>query len=122
MEFLANENFPKPSIQILRSAGFSVESISETRPGISDTQVIEVAVRKNLTIITFDKDYGEIIFKQSISKPPAVIFFRFKGNNPLHAGEKLLDLLQQQSFEFSGKFTVIEKESVRQRLYQSKLK
>jgi len=87
MEFLANENFPKPSIDILRNAGYTVESISETNPGISDIKVIDLAIRKRLTIITFDKDYGEIIFKHAIAKPPEVIFFRFKGSNPHYAGK-----------------------------------
>ncbi len=36
MIFLANENFPFPSIQILRDTGFNVESIGEKYSGISD--------------------------------------------------------------------------------------
>ena len=63
MNFLANENFPRPSTIILRENGLSVKSIQEDFPGISDEEVIEIASKSNLIILTFDSDYGEIIFK-----------------------------------------------------------
>ncbi|MFN4285668.1 MAG: DUF5615 family PIN-like protein [Lacibacter sp.] len=39
--FLANENFPRPSILLLRENGIVVESIQEQLPGISDEDVIK---------------------------------------------------------------------------------
>ena len=61
--FLANENFPRPSIIILREKGFSISSVQEEFQGISDEEVIKIAVEKKLIILTFDRDYGELIFK-----------------------------------------------------------
>ena len=43
MRFLANENFPFPSIKILKEAGYHVTSVSELYPGISDFDVIDRA-------------------------------------------------------------------------------
>ncbi|MBS1506590.1 MAG: DUF5615 family PIN-like protein [Bacteroidetes bacterium] len=43
MQFLANENFPFPSIDLLRKAGYSISSVAESFPGISDREVIEKA-------------------------------------------------------------------------------
>jgi hypothetical protein len=34
--FLANENFPRPSIILLRNRGFNVKSVQEEFPGIPD--------------------------------------------------------------------------------------
>ena len=76
--FLANENFPKPSITILRDSGLNVQSIQEDSPGISDEEVINIASERNLIILTFDRDYGELIFKHSRNAPPAVVYFREK--------------------------------------------
>ena len=56
--FLANENFPKPSIYLLREKGVSVRSISEEMPGISDENVSSIAKFEGIIILTFDKDYG----------------------------------------------------------------
>jgi predicted nuclease of predicted toxin-antitoxin system len=80
--FLANENFPRPSTQLLRANGFSVKSIQEECSGISDEAVIEMAVASNLIILTFDSDYGELIFKYAKTNPPSVVFFREKGQHP----------------------------------------
>ncbi len=49
--------------------------------------------------------------------PPAVIFFRFKGENPEIGGQLLIDLIESKNLKVENKFTVIEKESVRQRTY-----
>ena len=116
MKFLANENFPFPSIKLLRQAGHDVTSISELYPGISDFEVVEKAKIEKSIILTFDKDYGEIIFKLNIERPPAVVFFRFKGENPKIAGKMLVGLLELK-LNLSNTFTVIEKESLRQRTY-----
>jgi len=117
MRFLANENFPFPSIKMLRQAGYVISSVSELYSGIPDTDVISKAKHEGLIILTFDKDYGEIIYKHGLNNPPAVIFFRFKGENPEAAGNLLLDLLIKGEMEFERKFTVIEKENIRQRIY-----
>ena len=115
--FLANENFPKPSVIILRNHGFIVKFISEDSPGISDNEVIELANKLSYIILTFDKDYGELIFRHSKEAPPAVIFFREKGNNPNFPGELLVSLLKSSSIEFSNAFSVIETNNIRQRFY-----
>lgn len=102
MRFLANENIPLPSIVLLRKAGFSVSSVSELYPGISDHKVILKANSSNLTILTLDKDYGEIIFKQGLANPPSVVFFRFKGENPMTVGNLLIDLILNRKLEFEN--------------------
>ena len=118
MIFLANENFPFPSVLILRQAGCRILSVSELFPGISDEEVIDKARANNSVILTFDKDYGEIIFKHARQNPPAVIFFRFKGENPEAAGQLLIDILEIREMECDKKFTVIEREGIRQRIYK----
>lgn len=59
--FLANENFPYPSIRLLRQKGAKVISIQEISAGIDDRDVIRKALALNLIILTFDKDYDELI-------------------------------------------------------------
>jgi predicted nuclease of predicted toxin-antitoxin system len=116
--FLANENFPNPSIEYLRINGHNVKSIQEEMPAISDEQVIEIAQSQKLIILTFDSDYGELIFKYALENPPSVIYFRDKGDNPEFAGLFLNDLLKQAKINFSSTFTVIEERNIRQRFYR----
>ncbi len=56
--FLANENFPRPSILLLRESEIIVESIQEELAGIADEQFLQIAKDHNYIILTFDKDYG----------------------------------------------------------------
>ncbi|MCI0751824.1 MAG: DUF5615 family PIN-like protein [Flammeovirgaceae bacterium] len=72
MKFIANENFPSPSVNIIREAGYKVIHFAESSPGISDHQVIEQAKKSESIILTFDKDYGEIIFKHSVANSAPV--------------------------------------------------
>ena len=116
MHFLANENFPLPGIKLLRELGYSVYSIAEESKSISDEDVIRIAVDKNLIILTFDKDYGEIIFRYSYQHPPAVVYFKSKGTSPFDAAKTLLFQISK-GMEFSNSFTIVDKENIRQRKY-----
>ncbi|CAN5878571.1 hypothetical protein BH11BAC7_BH11BAC7_28590 [soil metagenome] len=117
MKFLANENFPFPSTRLLRDAGIEIKSISENFPGIADKTVIDIARKEESIILTFDKDYGEIIFRFGEQNPPSVIYFRYKGKNPEFAGEFILKLLHENKMQFENTFTVIEESNIRQRQY-----
>ena len=118
MTFLANENFPRPSTIILRENGYTVKSIQEDFPGISDEEVIKIALKSNLIILTFDSDYGEIIFKYSKEIPPSVVFFREKGIKPEFAALSVVNLLVNTDIIITGAFTVIEEKNIRQRFYK----
>lgn len=65
MKLLANENFPIKSILYLRSKGFDIVSIGFDNPGISDEVVMNIAIDQDRMILTFDRDYGELIFKHN---------------------------------------------------------
>jgi predicted nuclease of predicted toxin-antitoxin system len=115
--FLANENFPKPSITLLREKGFHVVSIQEKSAGISDEAVLKEAIDQDLIILTFDRDYGELIFRYAQTNPPGVIYFRHKGSDPLFAGQLMIKLLEEKQLSFQKTFTVIEEKNIRQRFY-----
>lgn len=100
--------------------GHTVLLITNTNPGCSDKEVIEKALKENSIILTFDRDYGEIIFKYGIANPPAVVYFRFKGNNPEFAGKMLDEIINAKMYILENTFTVIEENNIRQRVYISK--
>lgn len=115
MKALANENFPAPSTRLLRNAGWDVKSIKEEMPAISDEGVLRVAVAEERIILTFDRDYGELLFRYRHHPPPAVVYFRNKGDAPESAGRMLLEIIQRQQILLEGYFTVLEESGVRQR-------
>ncbi len=115
MRFLANENFPYPSIRLLRERGYEVISIGETQGGIADPQVLAFAVAEGLVILTFDRDYGELLFRYRLTPPPAVVYFRNKGTLPTDAAHLLFGLLDNPAIQLMSHFTVVDEQSIRQR-------
>jgi predicted nuclease of predicted toxin-antitoxin system len=115
MKFLANENIPRLSIILLRNNDFDINAISEISPGISDQKVLSIGEDENRIIITFDRDYGELIFQKKLEFSAGLIYLRFIPQTPLEPGELLLKILRNNDLSFNGKFTIIDKDKIRQR-------
>ena len=113
--FLANENIPLATVFRLRREGFDVASISLDAPSITDAEVMQIASDENRTIITFDRDYGELIYKYGFRPPAGVIYLRMQNYQPEEPAELLLKLLNNPDLKFDGFFTVADEKSVRQR-------
>lgn len=69
---LADENFPAPSIVWLRNRGFDVLSIRDSYPSLDDVSILALAAGQGRWILTFDRDYGELIFKRRLPAPPSI--------------------------------------------------
>ena len=115
MLFLANENFPLPSIRLLRQAGYDVAAIMEDSAGASDTVVLARAASEQRIILTFDRDYGELLYRLRLPPPPGLAYFRLDPLSPIEPAEILLRLLAAPNVALEGKFTVIERPTIRQR-------
>lgn len=119
MKFLANENFPISSVRLLRNTGYDIVSIAEDMSGAKDQDVLARAHKEGRIILTFDKDYGELIYKQRLHTPVGIAFFRFGPSYPEESAEYLLGALEK-SISLQNKFTVIEKGRIRQKHFPSK--
>lgn len=74
MKFLANENFPGPSVASLRENNIDIVAIAEQHSGITDERVMEFAINEKRTILTHDSDYGELIFRFGYKPKEGVIY------------------------------------------------
>jgi predicted nuclease of predicted toxin-antitoxin system len=115
MRFLANENFPLKSVHRLRGAGHSVEAVIEDSPGVKDWEVLTRAANESRIVLTFDRDYGKLIYRRRLSVPAGIVYFRFAPATPEEPAEHLLKLLAISSLSLEGNFTVVERGRVRQR-------
>jgi predicted nuclease of predicted toxin-antitoxin system len=95
---LANENVPALMVAELRRLGVRVESVSETMPAASDRQVIAHAVTQGLWILTFDRDYGELVFARAVAAPRAIIYLRQQPRRPDELAHDVLALLNRPDF------------------------
>ncbi len=117
MRLLANENFPLTSIKILKEAGYDIIAVGQDFAGILDSEVIELATKEQRTILTFDRDYGELIFRKGYKPLAGVIYFRWDYFQPNQPGEYLKNLFDSKSIGFENMLTVISADHIRQRKF-----
>ncbi len=90
---LVDENFPFPATQLLRSRGIDLVAVREIMPGASDQAVLEKAYETGRWLVTFDKDYGELVFSKKAQPPLAIIYLRQEPMPPTTAAIWVLELL-----------------------------
>jgi predicted nuclease of predicted toxin-antitoxin system len=115
MRFLANENFPLASVHRLREAGHEVVAITEISAGAQDVVVLDRAAREDHILMTFDRDYGELIYRRHLPPPRGVIYLRVVPETPEEAASIVLALLRLPGLRLEGRYTVVERERIRQR-------
>jgi predicted nuclease of predicted toxin-antitoxin system len=118
MRFLCDENFPLPSVRALRSTSLEVFSIAELEPGISDEQVLTRAIELQAVLVTFDRDFGTLLFQKAALSPKGLLYLRFEPTYPLETADFILELLRLGVI-LEGFFTVADREGLRQRNLQN---
>ena len=115
MRLLADENVPYPSVRLLRKAGYDVESMSELAPGAPDTEVLRRAQTEGQVLITFDRDFGELVYHRGAPSPQGIVYLRFQPSDLEEPARLLITLFAHDEIEWIGRFTVADRERVRQR-------
>jgi predicted nuclease of predicted toxin-antitoxin system len=114
--WLFNENVPLASVLACRAWGWDVLSIAQSHPGISDAQVMFLAQSEQRCLVTFDCDYGELIYKLKQPAPPALILLRLPSYQPQDPARCLQHLVQQDLLQ-EGYFHQFDGETLRRRLF-----
>lgn len=117
MKLLANENFPYKSVYYLKEKGYDVLSIGMDNPGILDSEIMEIAIRENRLIITFDRDYGELIFRYNYKPEQGVIYLRLDKYQPHEPALIIEDIITNKEFDLTNALTVVNNYGIRQRKY-----
>jgi len=92
-----------------------VVSIIQESPGSKDEAVLKRAHEESLIILTFDHDYGELLYRYKALSPAGVVYFRFAPATPLEPAEILLNPMNKTGLSIIRKFTIVERGRVRQR-------
>ena len=106
MKFIADENLGVKVPKYLKSLGFDIIWIQKISPGKPDAQILEIANKENRILITLDKDFGELVFKEKLATA-GVIFLRLKDESVENKKKILIKLLNSKK-DFYGKFTVVK--------------
>ena len=113
---LANENFPVPALRKLREKGVDVVSVTEAMPAATDAEVMQHARETVRWVITFDRDYGELVFKRGLEPPPAIVYLRQEPYPPDRPAELVLALLSDPGVA-EGCMLVVTERGIRRRQF-----
>jgi predicted nuclease of predicted toxin-antitoxin system len=115
VNLLANENVPLGAVRLIRQAGHAVASLSEEAPGLGDAEVVARARAAGQVLITFDRDYGDLIYRDRLPPPAGVLYCRFRPSTPAEAANRVLLALDELGDRMIGSFVVIERDQTRVR-------
>ena len=112
MKLLADEGVDRQIVERLRRDGHEVLYVAEIEPGVSDSDILVRATESNSLLLTTDKDFGELIFRQGRASS-GILLFRLAGLAVETKAEVTSAALATHGHEMSGAFTVLAPGMVR---------
>ncbi|MBL8747381.1 MAG: DUF5615 family PIN-like protein [Phycisphaerae bacterium] len=112
MRFLANENIPALLVELLSIRGHDVGWIRRDAPGAKDAEVLRRSAAENRVLITFDKDFGELVFRLGAEASSGVILLRLRGSTPEALADECMRAIHGRE-DWAGQFSVIEPGRIR---------
>ena len=114
MNILADESIDGPIVHRLRQDGHVVHYVAEMEPGISDDAVLDLANRESARLLTADRDFGELVYRQGRATS-GIVLIRLAGLSPTRKADLVAIALDQHWRELLHSFTVISPGTVRVR-------
>lgn len=104
MRFLADENIPAQIVKAISSSGHDVLWIQEIDPAIDDRRVLSHSTDSQRTLITFDKEFGELVFRDRVKAPFGIILFRFPPEVSLASQARIVVNVLEKRTDWTGHF------------------
>jgi predicted nuclease of predicted toxin-antitoxin system len=112
MNLVADESVDRPVVERLRLDGHDVVYVAELAPSITDEAVLEQANARSALLLTADKDFGELVFRQGLVHA-GVVLVRLVGLTVAGKAETVARVFQDRAGELEGAFSVISPGMVR---------
>jgi predicted nuclease of predicted toxin-antitoxin system len=113
VNFVADEGIDGQIVRRLRGEGHAVIYVAEMDPGVTDDVVLSRANEQGATLLTTDKDFGELVFRQR-RVSSAVILIRLSGLPPDRKARIVASVVSEHEAELSqDTFAVVTPGAVR---------
>ena len=100
------------SRSILRGANYDVFSVFDEARGMTDDEVLTKAWDENWILITNDKDFGEMIFRERRAHH-GIIFLRLEDERAANKIKVLEQLLENYAEKLPAQFVTVTETKVR---------
>jgi len=112
MRFLVDECTGPKVAEWLRVEGHEVFSVFDDERGISDGEVFAKAYAEKWILITNDKDFGEIVFRER-REHHGIVFLRLYDERAVNKIDVLRQLITNYSDKLPGQFVTVTENKVR---------
>jgi len=114
LKLLADENIPRRLVAELRTRGHDVRWVLEERRGIADPHVLREALGEQRVLLTCDKDFGDLVYRDGREASCGVILMRVHGTgSQAELIRIVLPVLESHEAQWPGHFAVIQRRRVR---------
>lgn len=96
----------------LRQDGHDVLYVAELSPSITDEEVLQQANARSAVLLTADKDFGELVFRQGLVHS-GVVLLRLAGLANTTKAEIVAEVCRDRAADLIGAFSVVSPGQVR---------
>jgi len=93
-------------VERLREDGHEVLYVAEMEPGIPDDAVLDLANREEAPLLTTDRDFGELVFRQR-RLHSGVVLLRLSGLSTQAKAATVAAAINEHVAEYSESFAVV---------------
>jgi predicted nuclease of predicted toxin-antitoxin system len=112
VNLVANEGVDRPVVERLRQDGHDVVYVAELSPSITDEEVLQQANARSAVLLTADKDFGELVFRQGLVHF-GVVLLRLAGLANATKAEIVAEACRERTAELIGAFSVVSPGQIR---------
>jgi len=112
IRFIIDECVGSSVAKWLSNKSYKIYSIANESYGISDEKILDKAFNEDWVIITNDKDFGDLIFRDK-KKHCGVIFMRLDNESSINKIRCLEKLLSYHIKKIKNKFIVLTEKNIR---------
>jgi predicted nuclease of predicted toxin-antitoxin system len=109
---LLDENMPRSLGAALARAGHDVVHVGDAEPAADDRRVLALARAAGRQLVTFDADFGDLVFQRGEAPPPAILFLRL---HPIDGAAAAALVLRALADPVDGQFVVCTPDGLRRR-------
>lgn len=114
MKFLVDVGVGKIAEAQLKRDGFDVKSVRDLDPRMIDSDILHLAVEEQRIVITMDKDFGELVYRDGLSHT-GIVLLRMEDATGYEKASVLINLLAQHADKMQGHFCVYQNGRLRVR-------
>ena len=111
MRFLLDANVGSRIAHALASLGHDVVRVALSDAAAEDPDILAVAARDERILITYDRDFSELVFARTADQPSAIIYIRYRSRDVAAVIDRLLPVLDFDLLQ--GHMTVLDQQRIR---------